>query len=135
MTVVAIIDGKGGGLGSALAKKISSMKDVRIIALGTNSHATINMIKSGAHDGATGENAICHMTQKVDVILGPMAIVAANAMMGEITPKMAQAVAQSSARKLLLPTQKCGISVVGVEKLTMAQLIDMVPQKLEKIVE
>lgn len=134
MTVIAIIDGKGGGLGSALAKKISSMKDVRIIALGTNSHATINMIKSGAHDGATGENAICHMVQKADVILGPMAIVAANAMMGEITPKMAKAVAEAPAKKLLLPTQKCGISVVGVEKLTMAQLIDMVPEKLEQLI-
>lgn len=135
MTIVAIIDGKGGGLGSAIAKKVASMKDVKVIALGTNSHATYNMIKSGAHDGATGENAICHMLESVDIIVGPMAIVIANSMMGEITPKITQAVAGSKAMKLLLPTQKCGVSVVGVTDMTMAQIIDMVPQKIEELIK
>ncbi len=132
MKVVAIIDGKGGGLGSAIAKKISSMKDVRIIALGTNSHATANMIKNGAHDGATGENAICHMAGQADFIIGPIAIVSADSMMGEITPKMAQAISRSDAHKILVPTQKCGMSVVGVEEMTMAQLLDKVPEMLKK---
>ncbi len=135
MINVAIIDGKGGGLGSAIAKKISSMKDVNIIALGTNSHATYNMLKSGAHDGATGENAICYMTQSADIIVGPMAIVVANSMMGEITPKMAQAVAGSKALKLLLPTQKCGLSVVGVGEMTMAQMIEMIPEKISELLK
>ena len=130
MITIAIVDGKGGGLGSAIVKKIASMKDANIIALGTNSHATYNMLKSGAHDGATGENAICHMLKQADVIIGPMAIVVANSMMGEITPKMAQAVAGSKAKKLLLPTQKCGVAVLGVQDMTMAQIIDMVPEKI-----
>ena len=135
MVTIAIVDGKGGGLGSAIAKKIASMKDVRIIALGTNSHATYNMIKAGAHDGATGENAICHMAESIDIIIGPMAIVVANAIMGEITPKMAQAIAGSKAEKLLLPTQKCSLSVVGVGEMTMAQLIDMVPDKISELIK
>jgi hypothetical protein len=130
MKTVAVIDGKGGGLGSAIVKKISSMKDVTIIALGTNSHATSGMIKSGAHDGATGENAICQMAGRADIIIGPIAIITADSMMGEITPKMAQAIAGSPAHKILLPTQKCGISVVGVENSTMTQLIDMIPDML-----
>ena len=133
MIKVAIVDGKGGGLGSAIAKKISSMKDVTIIALGTNSHATYNMLKNGAHDGATGENAICHMAGYVDIIIGPMALVIAGSMMGEISPAIAQAIAGSKAEKLLLPTQKCGVSVVGVGEMTMAQIIDMVPDKIAEI--
>ncbi len=132
MKVIAIVDGKGGGLGSAIAKSLSSMKDVKIVALGTNSHATLSMIKSGAHDGATGENAICYMVQNVDAIVGPIAIVSANAMMGEITPKMAQAIAGAKAHKILIPTQKCGMSVVGVADMTMAQLIEKVPEMLEQ---
>lgn len=135
MIKIAIIDGKGGGIGSAIAKNISSMKDVKIIALGTNSHATSNMLKSGAHDGATGENAICHMAELADIIIGPMAIVVANSMMGEITPKISLAIAGSKAEKILLPTQKCGVSVVGVVDMTMAQIIDLVPGKIAEILK
>lgn len=135
MIVVAIIDGKGGGIGSAISKKLASMKDVKVIALGTNSHATYNMIKSGADDGATGENAICHMLERADIIVGPIAIVVANSMMGEITPRITQAVASSKAMKLLLPTQKCGVTVVGVGEMTMAQIIDMVPKKITELIK
>lgn len=135
MITIAIVDGKGGGLGSAIAKKISSMKDVNIIALGTNSHATLSMLKSGANDGATGENAICHMAENADIIIGPMAIVVSDSMMGEITPRVANAIASSKARKLLLPTQKCGVTVVGVKEMTMAQIIDMVPEEIRRIIK
>ena len=135
MVKIAIMDGKGGGLGAAIAKKLASMKGAELIALGTNSQATGNMLKNGARDGATGENAICHMAGEADIIVGPMAIVVANSMMGEITPKMAQAVAGSKARKLLLPTQKCGVSVVGVNNLTMTQLIELVPEKIAELIK
>ncbi len=135
MVKIAIVDGKGGGLGAAIAKKLASMKGAELIALGTNSQATGNMLKNGARDGATGENAICHMAGEADIIVGPMAIVVANSMMGEITPKMAQAVAGSKARKLLLPTQKCGVSVVGVNNLTMTQLIELVPEKIAELIK
>jgi NAD(P)-dependent dehydrogenase (short-subunit alcohol dehydrogenase family) len=135
MVKIAIVDGKGGGLGAAIAKKLASMKDVEIVALGTNSQATGNMLKNGARDGATGENAICHMAEEVDIIVGPMALVVANSMMGEITPKVARAVAGSKARKILLPTQKCGVDVVGVNDLTMAQLIELVPEKIAEFIK
>lgn len=135
MYTIVVIDGKGGGIGSSIVKRLSSMNDVKIIALGTNSQATVNMLKSGAHDGATGENAICHMVEKVDMIIGPMAIVVSNSMMGEITPRVAQAIANSDAQKLLLPTQKCGISVIGVEQMTMAQMIDRIPDAVNKLIK
>lgn len=135
MYTIVVIDGKGGGIGSSIVKRLSSMKDVKLIALGTNSQATVNMLKSGAHDGATGENAICHMVEKVDMVIGPMAIVVSNSMMGEITPRIAQAIANSDAQKLLLPTQKCGISVIGVEQMTMTQLIDRIPDAVNKLIK
>lgn len=136
MYTIVVIDGKGGGLGSSIIKRLSSMNDeVKILALGTNSQATVSMIKSGAHDGATGENAICHMAKKADLIIGPMAIVVSNSMMGEISPKIAQAIASSDAQKLLLPTQKCGISVVGVENMTMTQMIDEIPDAVRKLIK
>ena len=135
MITIAIVDGKGGGLGGAIIKSISSMKDVNIVALGTNSHATYNMLKCGAHDGATGENAICHMAECADIIVGPMALVVSNSMMGEITPKIAHAIAGSKAKKLLLPTQKCGVQVLGVKEMTMAQIIDLVPEEIKKLIK
>jgi hypothetical protein len=136
MYTIVVIDGKGGGLGSSIIKKLSSMNDdLKILALGTNSQATVSMIKSGAHDGATGENAICHMVEKADLIIGPMAIVVSNSIMGEISPRIAQAIASSDAQKLLLPTQKCGISVVGIENMTMTQMIDMIPDAVRKIIK
>lgn len=87
---IAVIDGMGGGIGSQAAQILRSLNNsnIEIIALGTNSQATANMIKAGAHEGATGENAISWMSNKVDIIIGPLAIVAANSMMGEISPKM-----------------------------------------------
>lgn len=134
MYTIVVIDGKGGGLGSSIVKRLASMNDdVRILALGTNSQATVNMIKSGAHDGATGENAICHMVEKADLIVGPMAIVVSNSMMGEISPRIAQAIASSDAKKLLLPTQKCGIAVIGVNEMTMTQMIESIPEAVRKI--
>lgn len=122
---IAVIDGKGGGLGKAICERLASVidKDTKLYALGTNSSATIAMLKAGATDGATGESAICHMSQKVDIIIGPMAILVANSMMGEISASMASHIAGSKADKILLPLQKCGMSVVGVKDMSINEML------------
>lgn len=134
---IAVIDGMGGGIGSQAVERLKSLSinDIEIIALGTNSQATSNMLKSGAHEGATGENAISWMCQKVDIIIGPLAIIAANSMMGEISPKMSEAIASSSARKLLLPVSKCNIDVIGLENLQFKTIFNELTIKIKKILE
>lgn len=132
---IAVIDGMGGGIGSQVVERLKSLNnnDIEIIALGTNSQATSNMIKSGAHEGATGENAIAWMCKKVDIIIGPLAIIAANSMMGEISPKMSEAIASSSARKLLLPVSKCNIEVIGLENLQFKTIFKELTETVKKI--
>ena len=136
---IAVIDGMGGGIGSQVIERLRSLNnnDLEIIALGTNSQATANMLKSGAHEGATGENAIARTCQKADVIIGPLAIIAANSMMGEISPKISEAIASSPARKLLLPVSKCNIEIIGLESLQFKtlfnELILNVKNKIENI--
>jgi D-arabinose 1-dehydrogenase-like Zn-dependent alcohol dehydrogenase len=105
---IAVIDGMGGGIGSQAIERLKSLNsnDIEIIALGTNSQATSNMLKSGAQEGATGENAITWMCQKVDIIIGPLAIIAANSMMGEISPKMSEAIASSPAKKTFASSEQ-----------------------------
>lgn len=124
---IAVIDGQGGGIGKSLIEKLRRElpKDVEILALGTNALATSFMLRAGADEGATGENAIVCNAGKVDIILGVTGIIAANAMLGELTPLMAQAVAMSPAKKILLPLNRCNIEIVGVDKHdSMLQLID-----------
>ncbi len=134
---IAVIDGMGGGIGSQAIERLKSLNsnDIEIIALGTNSQATSNMLKSGAQEGATGENAITWMCQKVDIIIGPLAIIAANSMMGEISPKMSEAIASSPAKKLLLPVSKCNIEVIGLESLQFKTLFNELTIKIKKILE
>lgn len=132
---IAVIDGQGGGIGKALVEKLRRElpEDNRIIALGTNSLATSFMIKAGADEGATGENAIVHNAGKVDVIVGAVGIIAANSMLGELTPAMAAAIASSSARKVLLPLNRCNIEIVGADQSTpMPQLIDKAVQSIKE---
>lgn len=134
---IAVIDGKGGGIGCQVVERLKSLKnnDVEIIVLGTNSQATANMLKAGGNDGATGENAIVWMSDNVDIIIGPMAIIAANSMMGEISPKMAEAVASSKAKKLLLPISKCNFEIIGLESYQLKQLFDELVEKVKIILE
>lgn len=134
---IAVIDGMGGGIGSQAVERLKSLNnsEIEIIALGTNSQATANMLKSGAHEGTTGENAISWMCQKVDVIIGPLAIIAANSMMGEISPKMSEAIASSSAKKLLLPVSKCNIDVIGLESLQFKTIFNELTIKIKKMLE
>lgn len=114
--IVAVVDGQGGGIGKALVSGIKeALPEVRVIALGTNSAATGQMLRAGADDGATGENAIIHNMNHVDIVAGVIGILNANSMMGELTPAMAGAIGGSDAYKVLLPINRCHIHVVSVE--------------------
>ncbi|WDP93260.1 MAG: DUF3842 family protein [Desulfobacter sp.] len=118
MVSICVIDGQGGGIGAALIKylKTEFVESVEVIALGTNAIATAQMLKAGANKGASGESAICHTVPRVDYILGPIAVTWANAMLGEVTPGIAEAVISSSAVKILLPFSKEQIKIIGIVK-------------------
>ena len=97
---------------------------IQILALGTNAVVTSLMLKAGANEGASGENAIVLNAPKVDVIIGSVAILAANTMLGELTPRMAEAISTSPAKKILLPLNRCGLYVVGTRQESLLQYID-----------
>jgi hypothetical protein len=126
MKKIGVIDGQGGGIGSAIIRKIKELygETVEVIALGTNAIATAQMLKAGANRGASGENAIVRTTKNVDVILGPLGIIIAHAMMGEVTPGIAEGVAGSPAAKFLLPLSQENVTIVGVARLPMPHLIE-----------
>lgn len=123
---IAIIDGQGGGIGQKLIEKIrkSASNQFEIIALGTNSLATSGMIKAGANRGATGENPIVVNANKVDVIMGPIAILISNSIMGEITPKIVNAIGTSEALKILIPVNKCNTKIPGTKNKSMNELLE-----------
>lgn len=108
--VVAVVDGLGGGIGKSLVEKLKKRcPGVRVRALGTNSEATGRMLKAGADDGATGENAIVVNAGKAQIIVGVLTILSSGGLLGEITPAMARAVGESGAVKILIPMDRCGI--------------------------
>ena len=128
---ILVMDGQGGQLGSQLVKAIlAHFKEAQIMAVGTNAIATAAMLKAGAHQASTGENPVIVACRKADVIIGPIGIVIADAMFGEVTPKMAVAVGQADAVRILLPVNKCDNLVAGVPDLTMSTLIEDVILKL-----
>ena len=111
---VAVIDGQGGGMGRAITQRIKAeFPQVAIRALGTNAMATAAMLKGGADDGATGENAVIYNAPRVQAILGPVGILMANGLLGEVTPAMASAIGASDAVKILLPAQRCSIRIAA----------------------
>jgi len=122
---IIVIDAQGGGLGKIIVDKLKDIvHNAEIIALGTNVVATSAMKKAGALQAATGENAIVFNVQKADIIIGGIGIIAANSMLGEITPKIAEAVSSSDALKILIPIGKCHILIPGSQSLTINELID-----------
>ena len=123
---IGVIDGQGGGIGKAVVEKLLLRfpGNHEIIALGTNSQATTAMLKAGADKGATGESAIVYNALRVDIIIGAVGIIASGSMMGELSEKIAAAVSQSDARKILIPMDKCKIEIAGTDKsATMQKLI------------
>ncbi len=121
---VVVIDGQGGRMGRLVVEKIRAEQlPCEIVAVGTNAIATAEMLKAGADVGATGENPVIVACRKADVIVGPIGILAADSMMGEVTPAMALAVGQSGVKKLLLPVNHCDNVVVGVKDLTLSKLV------------
>ena len=130
-----VIDGQGGQLGSQIIRAIRARyNDINIIAVRTNATATTSMIKAGANQGATGENPVIVASRKADVIIGPVGIVIADSLLGEITPKMAVAIGQSNATKILVPINKCENLVAGVPNLTTTALIDDALNKLQETI-
>lgn len=122
---ILVIDGQGGGMGRQIVTELKTVcPDAVITAVGTNSAATAAMRKAGAHITATGENAVVVGARRADVIVGPVGIVIADALQGEITPKMAVAVGQSEAKRVLIPVNHCDNLVAGIGQQSMGQLID-----------
>ena len=133
---ILVIDAQGGGIGKQLVSAIKkNMPKVSVTAVGTNAAATSAMIKAGAENAATGENAVVVNSKKADVIVGPIGIVIADALLGEITPLMAKAVAQSPAKSILIPINHCDNIVVGVDDLSVGKLLQDVIKELQKVCE
>jgi len=135
---ICVIDGQGGGIGSTIIGKLKQEygESVEILALGTNAIATSRMLKAKANRGASGENAIAHTVRNADVIIGPVGIVLAHAMMGEVTPKIATAVAESAAPKYLLPLNQDNVTVIGVADDPLPHLVDeLVDVRLKDVLE
>jgi hypothetical protein len=133
---VCVIDGQGGGIGAVLIKAIKENfgEAVELIALGTNAIATAQMLKAGANRGASGENAICRTSAVAGVILGPISITWANAMLGEVTPAMAEAVTSSGAMKILLPFFQEAAEIVGVVREPLPHMVRCaVEDKLKEV--
>ena len=129
---ILVIDGQGGQLGGQIIKTLKGhFIDADITAVGTNATATSAMLKAGASRAATGENPVVVACRKADVIIGPIGIVIADAMMGEITPQMAVAVGQANATRILLPVNKCDNLVAGVTDLSMNTLIEDVVARVK----
>ena len=125
MKKILVIDGQGGQLGKQLCDGIrGKLPDAQVIAVGTNANATLSMIKGNGCQGATGENPVIVCSKEADMIVGPIGIINANSMLGEITPKMALAISESPAQKILIPFNRCSIQIAGVKNASMSELIE-----------
>jgi hypothetical protein len=131
MKRICVIDGQGGGIGSTIIKRLKEQfaEQIEIIALGTNAIATAQMLKARANRGASGENAIARTVRNVDLIIGPVGIILAHAMMGEVTPRIAEAVAGSPAKKFLIPLSQENVEIVGVCPNPLPQLVEEMIEK------
>ena len=135
--IIAVIDGQGGRLGSlfiaSLHEKLSS--DHEILAIGTNTMATSAMLKAGANHAATGENPVIVAAKRADILVGPIGILVADALLGEITPSMAVAVGQSSAVRILIPVNQCSTIIAGIHQQTISRLIEDAVNQVLAVIE
>ncbi|MCD7750173.1 MAG: DUF3842 family protein [Lachnospiraceae bacterium] len=130
---ILIVDAQGGGIGRQLVTALKqNAPECVITAVGTNSAATAAMLKAGADNAATGENAVVVCSRKADVIIGPIGIVIADSLFGEITPKMAVAIGQSAAKKILIPINHCDNIVVGVSEFNINRLLQEVMEEVRR---
>ncbi len=134
MVKIAVVDGQGGGIGSLIVKRLRDEfgDGIEILALGTNAAATSAMMKSRANKGATGESAIIWNVNRVGLIIGPLSIVLPNAMLGEVTPKIAEAIVASDVKRILLPLNQEGIDMIGVAKEPLPHMIEKVIEKVRQ---
>ncbi len=132
---IGVIDGQGGGVGRAIVAELRArFPQQRVVALGTNAMATSAMMRAGAQEGATGENAIIRTASRCDVIFGPFGIVLANAMLGELTPAMAEAIGGCEAIKILIPMPQAHVRIAGFLERPLAVLIADALDKLEELI-
>ena len=132
---ILVMDAQGGGIGKQVVTAVRTrFPDVTITAVGTNAAATTAMLRAGADEGATGENAAVVCCRRADVIIGPVGIVIADALLGEVTPRMAVAVGQSAAKRILIPVNHCANFIAGVADMSVGRLVDSVVTELENTV-
>lgn len=132
---ILVMDAQGGGIGKQIVTAVRTrFPDVTITAVGTNAAATTAMLRAGADEGATGENAAVVCCRRADVIIGPVGIVIADALLGEVTPRMAVAVGQSAAKRILIPVNHCANFIAGVADMSVGRLVDSVVAELEKTI-
>ena len=130
---IVIIDGQGGRMGKAVIEQLHRRyPELETYAIGTNSIATSAMLKAGASYGATGENPVIVNAQDADMIIGPIGIVMANALLGEITPAMAASIGSSKAYKILIPVNRCNHFIVGIQENSLSEYINMVCEEVGK---
>jgi len=135
MKKVLIIDGQGGKMGQAIVEQLKAhFPDQELIAIGTNSIATSTMLKAGANMGATGENPAVYNSKDADIIIGPIGIIVANSLLGEVTPKMAAAISGSKAYKILIPSNKCNSHVVSTQNLNLTEYVSLVIDKVKELI-
>ena len=134
--MILVVDGQGGGLGRLLVRELKgAFPQAEIAAVGTNSTAANAMMKAGADFAATGENAVVVNCRHADIIVGAVGIVIADSMWGEITPRMAQAVGQSDARRVLIPINLCSNLVVGVSEMSMSKMVQAAVDTVRRLTE
>ncbi len=132
---IVIIDAQGGGVGKSLCQEIKKRLPAQsLIAVGTNALATAAMLKAGADQGATGENAIKVCAKDADIIIGPMGLLLCDAMLGEITKEMAAAIGASHAHKILIPIKRCQVTVAGVMDAPLSKYVELAAEEVEKLV-
>ena len=120
-----MIDAQGGGLGKQIISALKAKDhDLHITAVGTNSAASSAMLKAGADQAATGENAVKVCCRTADYIIGPIGIAIADSILGEVTPEMALAVGQSPAKKLLIPMTQCDNIIIGYQKIPVSRMVE-----------
>ncbi|MCD6306130.1 MAG: DUF3842 family protein [Deltaproteobacteria bacterium] len=133
---ICIIDGQGGGIGATFVKYLKEVfaETVELIALGTNGIATARMLKAGANKGASGESAVCYTAPGADLIVGPISVTWANAMLGEVTAKMAEAIMSSPARKILLPLSQDMVEILGTSEEPLPHLVQQAVERIKEVI-